>query len=113
MLGTHTFCIAQDNGKTPRPMNIVSPASNPDDPSKAGDIVLLIQQANISPESKHVDVVNENGSTIIRGTVATDRDRQIIGGLAEKCGYANIKNELKVKQSGKKLSSPNRTIKVR
>ena len=58
----------------------------------------MIQRADISPESKHVDIAYQNGSTIIRGTVASSRDRQIISSLARKCGCVNIKNELKVAQ---------------
>jgi hypothetical protein len=66
---------------------------------------MAIQQSNLPDDSRHVNVSYENNSIILRGTVASDKDRSEIGGMAEKCGCINIKNEIKVIPPTKKYAT--------
>ncbi len=93
LISAQPNCLATDFDPLAPPASSVSGAGG----NNAGQVVLGIQNSKVLSEtSKHVNVIYENGAVVITGTVASDRDRQEISGIAEKCGCANVRNEVKV-----------------
>src|ERR1700721_3170714 len=75
---------------------VVAPGGAEIDANNKANLMRAIGQADLSPEAKNIQVIGKNGSTILRGVVKDDRERQTIGSLAEQAGCTNIKNELTV-----------------
>ena len=57
----------------------------------------MIKDANLSTNAKNAKVIVINGKVILRGPVASSREKQTIFNLAENCvGPKNILNKLEV-----------------
>jgi len=101
LIAIQQSCLATDYDPLAPPATSVQGAGS----NNSSEVNLAIQQSDLPAESKHVEVLYLNGSVVLRGIVNSDRDRQLIGGIAEKCGCVSIKNELKVAQTGTKTKA--------
>jgi hypothetical protein len=81
---------------------IAAPSGAEVDANNKASLMRAIGQADLSPEAKNIQVIGKNGSTILRGVVKDDRERQTIGSLAQQAGCSNIKNELTVASAARK-----------
>ena len=96
---TKQNCLAVDFDPTHAATSIAGAGDD-----NSAQVSAAISKAKISPNSKNVEVLYQNGSIVLRGTVDNDRDRQTIGNAAEQCGCVSIKNELTVRKSVNSVS---------
>jgi hypothetical protein len=98
LIAAQQNCLATDFDPLAPPASSVSGAGG----NNAGEVTMAIQQSDLPDESKHINVLYKDGAMVLSGTVGSDRDREEIGAIAEKCGCVNIRNEITVKGTGKK-----------
>ena len=99
LVNANSACFADSRSLAP-----ATPSSYGEGGNTAPQITLAIQQdPSLPAEAKHINAIYKNGTIILQGTVATDRDRQKISSIAEKSGAQNISNEIVVKNNVGKI----------
>jgi len=93
LIAAQQNCLATDYDPITPGASSVSGAGG----DNSGQVTNAIRQSKLlSEDSKQVNVAYKHGAIIISGTVASDRDREEIGTIAEKCGCVNVRNEVTV-----------------
>ena len=69
------------------------------------DLAQAIKDSKLSQDAQNITVVNENGSTVLRGFAKNEREKMAVANLAHQCGCVSVVNELKVRSTKNTKSS--------